>query len=268
MDAEEKADGSPVTRADRAAEAVLVQGLRALLPGVAIVSEEGDVEAAMAGVGSTYWLVDPLDGTKEFLKGLPEYTVNVALVDAGVPVLGVIYAPAADCLYLAARGHGARRIDPPGDRRLLAAPVAHPRGASALRLTTVFDHTYLYKNGNSVDVQVEADRCPLPREPRVHVGRAIEGRPAAGRGGRGQRVEGLEVAAQGRVHAGAVETRRTPAMTIEGLFVGPAGHATRRPERIDVKGYGAMAGSWASTAGRRTLLRSLLVCACGEIARG
>ena len=63
-------------------------GLRALLPGVAIVSEEGDVEAAVAGAGTTYWLVDPLDGTKEFLRGLPEYTVNVALVEAGLPVLG------------------------------------------------------------------------------------------------------------------------------------------------------------------------------------
>ncbi len=98
LDAEEKADGSPVTRADRAAEAILVEGLRPLLPGVAVVSEEGDVDAALAAAGSTYWLVDPLDGTKEFLKGLPEYTVNVALVEAGVPILGVIYVSAADCL--------------------------------------------------------------------------------------------------------------------------------------------------------------------------
>ncbi len=87
----------------------------------------------MAGAGSTYWLVDPLDGTKEFLKGLPEYTVNVALVDAGVPVLGVIYVPAADCLYLAARGQGARRLDARGETRLLAAPVAQPRRAVVSR---------------------------------------------------------------------------------------------------------------------------------------
>ncbi len=133
LETEEKADGSPVTRADRAAEAILVEGLRALLPGVAVVSEEGDVEAAMAGAGSTYWLVDPLDGTKEFLKGLPEYTVNVALVEAGVPVLGVIYVSAADCLYLAARGRGARRRDARGETRLQAAPVAHPRRAVVSR---------------------------------------------------------------------------------------------------------------------------------------
>jgi len=133
LDTEEKADGSPVTRADKAAEAILVEGLRPLLPGVTVVSEEGDVEAAMAAAGSTYWLVDPLDGTKEFLKGLPEYTVNVALVEAGVPVLGVIYVSAAGSLYLAARGHGARRRDARGETRLQAAPVAHPRRAVVSR---------------------------------------------------------------------------------------------------------------------------------------
>jgi 3'(2'), 5'-bisphosphate nucleotidase len=133
LDAEEKADGSPVTRADRAAEAILVQGLRALLPGVAVVSEEGDVEAATAEAGSTYWLVDPLDGTKEFRKGLPEYTVNVALVEAGEPVLGAIHVPAADCLYLAARGHGARRRDARGETRLQAALVERPRRAVVSR---------------------------------------------------------------------------------------------------------------------------------------
>jgi 3'(2'), 5'-bisphosphate nucleotidase len=133
LDTEEKADGSPVTRADRAAEAVLVAGLRALLPGVAVVSEEGDVEAALAEAGSSYWLVDPLDGTKEFLKGLPEYTVNVALVEAGVPVLGAIHVPAADTLYLATRGQGARRRNGRSETLLLAAPVAHPRRAVVSR---------------------------------------------------------------------------------------------------------------------------------------
>ena len=133
LDTEKKADGSPVTRADKAAEAILVEGLRPLLPGVTVVSEEGDVEAAMAGAGSTYWLVDPLDGTKEFLKGLPEYTVNVALVEAWVPVLGAIYVSAAGSLYLAARGCGARRRDARGETALQAAPVAHPRRAVVSR---------------------------------------------------------------------------------------------------------------------------------------
>jgi 3'(2'), 5'-bisphosphate nucleotidase len=132
-DVETKADGSPVTRADRAAEAVLVAGLGGLVPGLAIVSEEGDVDAAVAAAGASYWLVDPLDGTKEFIAGRPEYTVNVALVEAGVPVLGVIHVPAADRLYLAARGHGARRLDPQGKTRLRAPPVTQPRRAVVSR---------------------------------------------------------------------------------------------------------------------------------------
>ena len=133
LETEEKADGSPVTAADRAADAILVEGLRPLLPGVAVVSEEGDVDAATAAAGSTYWLVDTLDGTKEFLKGLPEYTVNVALVEAGVPILGVVYVSAADCLYVAARGLGARRRDARGDAPLRAAPLDRPRRAVVSR---------------------------------------------------------------------------------------------------------------------------------------
>jgi 3'(2'), 5'-bisphosphate nucleotidase len=133
LDTEQKSDGSPVTRADRTAEAILVQGLSARLPGVAVISEEGDAEAAAAAAGSRYWLVDPLDGTKEFLKGLLDYTVNVALVEEGVPVLGAIHVPATDCLYLAARGLGARRLDARGETRLQPAPVAEPRRAVVSR---------------------------------------------------------------------------------------------------------------------------------------
>jgi 3'(2'), 5'-bisphosphate nucleotidase len=132
-DFETKADGSPVTRADRAAEAVLVAGLGALEPDLAIVSEEGDVQAAVDTAGAAYWLVDPLDGTKEFIAGRPEYTVNVALVEAGVPVLGAIHVPAEDSLYLAARAQGACRLDARGETRLRAAPVAHPRRAVVSR---------------------------------------------------------------------------------------------------------------------------------------
>ncbi len=133
LDTETKADGSPVTRADRAAEAILVAGLRDLLSGVAIVSEEGDVEAAVAAAGSTYWLVDPLDGTKQFVKGLPEFTVNVALIEDGVPVLGAVFVPPANALYLAARGLGTRRIDARGEVPLRAATVDSPRRAVVSR---------------------------------------------------------------------------------------------------------------------------------------
>jgi 3'(2'), 5'-bisphosphate nucleotidase len=129
-DVEEKADGSPVTRADRAADEVLVQGLRKLEPSVAIVSEEGDLEETVRTAGTLYWLVDPLDGTKEFIAGRPEYTVNVALVESGVPILGVIQVPVNRRLYLAARGVGARLVD--GETEAALAPGAVERPTRAV----------------------------------------------------------------------------------------------------------------------------------------
>ena len=126
---EEKADGSPVTRADRAANDVIVEGLRGLDPSLTIVSEEGDVERTLKEAGSVYWLVDPLDGTKEFIKGRPEYTVNVALVEQGVPILGAIQVPVSGRLYLGARGVGARRVDAGVATPLAPDSVDQPRTA-------------------------------------------------------------------------------------------------------------------------------------------
>lgn len=101
-----KADASPVTAADLASHEVLTVGLRALWPEIPIVSEEA---IATEHVGDTFWLVDPLDGTKEFLRGSGEYTVNVALIENGLPVLGVVYAPALKLLYWGGKGWGAWR---------------------------------------------------------------------------------------------------------------------------------------------------------------
>jgi len=130
---EEKADGSPVTRADRAANDVIVEGLRGLDPSLTIVSEEGDVERTLKEAGSLYWLVDPLDGTKEFIKGRPEYTVNVALVEDGVPILGAIQVPVSGRLYLGARGVGARRVDAGVATPLAPDSVDQPRTAVVSR---------------------------------------------------------------------------------------------------------------------------------------
>jgi 3'(2'), 5'-bisphosphate nucleotidase len=131
-DVAHKADGSPVTRADLAAETVILRGLKELEPGVPIVSEEGDLQALPVG-SKTYWLVDPLDGTKEFLKGLPEYTVNIALVHEGEPVLGVIGIPPLDELYMAARGQGARKVANGNVVPLTARAVERPRTAVVSR---------------------------------------------------------------------------------------------------------------------------------------
>jgi 3'(2'), 5'-bisphosphate nucleotidase len=124
--AETKADGSPVTRADHAAHAVVATGLHALTPDVPIVSEEGEIPPHAERAGwPRFWLVDPLDGTKEFIAGRPEYTVNVALVDGGVPVLGVVHVPRDGTTYAAANGCGSWRHrlgQPP--TRVFARPPA------------------------------------------------------------------------------------------------------------------------------------------------
>lgn len=98
-----KADGSPVTQADHAAEAVILPALHHLTPGVPVVAEEEVSAGRIPDVsGGRFWLVDPLDGTKEFLSRNGEFTVNIALIDRGVPVLGVVYAPATGDLYAGA----------------------------------------------------------------------------------------------------------------------------------------------------------------------
>jgi len=108
---EEKSDGSPVTRADYASHDVIMAGLTRLTPSVPIVSEEGRLRFAAGRVPPEFWLVDPLDGTKEFIAGNTDYTVNIALVRDGDPVMGVVDLPPLDIAYFALRGRGAFRQD-------------------------------------------------------------------------------------------------------------------------------------------------------------
>lgn len=112
-DVRAKADGSPVTAADEAAEAVIREGLQRLAPGIAIISEEHAAREkpnVPAGKSASYFLVDPLDGTREFVAGRNEYTVNIALVANGAPVLGIISAPAVGDIWRGIVGNGADRI--------------------------------------------------------------------------------------------------------------------------------------------------------------
>jgi 3'(2'), 5'-bisphosphate nucleotidase len=94
-----KADASPVTEADTAAEAILLAALARLAPGIPVVAEEECAAGRIPSVGDAFFLVDPLDGTKEFVRRGGDFTVNVALVEQGSPTLGVVYAPAAGRLY-------------------------------------------------------------------------------------------------------------------------------------------------------------------------
>ena len=128
LDVRAKGDGSPVGRADMEAHAVIVQGLGALTPGVPVVSEEGDIaDARTRADWRIWWLVDPLDGTKEFLAGVPDYTVNIALIHDGVPVAGVVHASGRGVTYFAAAGQGSWRRRDGLTARLVASPVAPGR---------------------------------------------------------------------------------------------------------------------------------------------
>jgi 3'(2'), 5'-bisphosphate nucleotidase len=106
----QKADASPVSIADVAAERVIVAALEAWDASIPIVTEESRMPSALLrATWRRYWVVDPLDGTKEFLARNGEFTVNIALIDEGAPVLGVVVAPAFDLTYCAGRGLGAWR---------------------------------------------------------------------------------------------------------------------------------------------------------------
>ena len=109
MKVEGKDDGSPVTEADLAADRIIADGLAQIAPGVPALSEER-VQAAKPPFRGSFFLVDPLDGTKEFVAGRTEYTVNVALVTEGAPVLGIIGAPALGWLWRGLVGRGAERL--------------------------------------------------------------------------------------------------------------------------------------------------------------
>lgn len=105
--AEEKADLSPVTIADEEAEAIILGELTKHWPSVPVVAEEAAAAGKIPEVAGQFFLVDPLDGTKEFVSRNGEFTVNIALIENGLPVLGVVYAPALSRMFLGQKGHGA-----------------------------------------------------------------------------------------------------------------------------------------------------------------
>ncbi len=131
-----KEDASPVTEADERAEELIVPRLRALAPEVPIVAEEAVAGGAVPAIGDRFWLVDPLDGTREFVGRNGEFTVNIALIEHGVPVLGVVLAPALGRCYSGVRGQGAT-LDEAGVRRPIAC-----RAVPAAGLTVVSSRSH------------------------------------------------------------------------------------------------------------------------------
>jgi 3'(2'), 5'-bisphosphate nucleotidase len=126
-----KADKSPVTLADVRAEAIILAALRSLTPEIPIVAEEAVAAGEVPAVSEQFWLVDPLDGTKEFISRNGEFTVNIALVRQGVPVMGVVFAPALNRLFAGAQGAGAFLEDATG-RRPIHCRVAPPEGLTVV----------------------------------------------------------------------------------------------------------------------------------------
>jgi 3'(2'), 5'-bisphosphate nucleotidase len=105
-----KEDDSPLTAADRASHCFLLQALRDITPGIDVVSEESVEDHSHSFIGfQSCWLVDPLDGTKEFIRATNEFTVNAALIEGGQPVLGIVHAPALGVTYYGVRKSGAWR---------------------------------------------------------------------------------------------------------------------------------------------------------------
>lgn len=124
---QDKPDASPVTLADERAEALITPLLQRLRPAWPVVAEEAAARGEAPAPGACFWLVDPLDGTREFIARNGEFTVNIALIRQGQPVLGVVYLPVPDRLYAGVVGQGAW-LQADGQRRAIAARVPPTAG--------------------------------------------------------------------------------------------------------------------------------------------
>jgi 3'(2'), 5'-bisphosphate nucleotidase len=172
LDARTKADLSPVTAADHAAEAVILEGLARLLPGVSVVSEEASAadSALPAGMPDSFVLVDPLDGTRELVAGRDEFTVNVAVVSRGRPRLGIVAAPAQGILWRGIEGQGAERLRlSPG----APASAAHERTAIRTRLSPPTGFVAVVSRSH-LDADTQKFLARLPIADRLACGSAVK----------------------------------------------------------------------------------------------
>lgn len=162
-----KSDRSPVTLADVAAEDILREGLARLLPGVPFIGEESVSRGDIPEPGAEFLLIDPLDGTREFIEGRDEYTVNVGLIAGGLPVLGVIYTPATNTVHAGAEHIAYRAALMPGasfDTAAAARIRARPRPA---KLVAAVSRSFLDKDS-------EAYLAALPVESRIVCGSSLK----------------------------------------------------------------------------------------------
>jgi 3'(2'), 5'-bisphosphate nucleotidase len=142
----QKDDGSPVTAADDASETIISEGLKRLAPSVPIISEEqASHDRPQTGLRGSYFLVDPLDGTKEFISGSDEYTVNIAVVTDGLPILGIVTAPAAGIAWRGIVGRGGERLAIKDGRSVSTTvpTVIHTRPRPAEGLVAMVSRSHL-----------------------------------------------------------------------------------------------------------------------------
>jgi 3'(2'), 5'-bisphosphate nucleotidase len=139
-----KDDSSPVTDADVESEAIILAGLKRIAPEVPVIAEEAAAGGAETIAGEKFFLVDPLDGTREFLSRNGEFTVNIALVEHGEPVAGVVYAPAIGRMFWGERGHGAAeaQLAPEGDADAANWRPIHVRRRPQAGLTVVASRSH------------------------------------------------------------------------------------------------------------------------------
>ena len=163
-----KADSSPVTAADREAEAIILAALERIDPGTPVVAEEEASAGRIPQVGARFYLVDPLDGTREFVARGSDFTVNIGLVEGGVPTLGVVYAPARAALYVgdAARGE-AWRADPAPGAPVGARRPLRVRAPAAAGWAVVASRSH-------GDPRTEAYLAPLGVAERLNVGSSLK----------------------------------------------------------------------------------------------
>jgi len=147
FDVQSKDDESPLTQADLASHLCIVAGLEALTPGIPVISEEEGLPTfEERGQWRRYWLIDPLDGTKEFVNRNGEFTVNIALIDSHRPVFGVVHVPVQGKTYIGCEGHGAELRE--GD----AATAIHVAEVSAQPVRIVGSRSH---RGSSLDAFLE-----------------------------------------------------------------------------------------------------------------
>jgi 3'(2'), 5'-bisphosphate nucleotidase len=170
-----KEDASPLTEADLRSHHLITRRLRERYPDTPILSEENSEESPyeIRRQWREFWLVDPLDGTKEFIKRNGQFTVNIALIREGRPVAGVVYAPVLERLYYALAGHGAfrvlngtapTRLEPPGgpngDRLVIAGSLSHPTpemDAFVAEQRRKYKHVEFLPMGSSLKICLVAD---------------------------------------------------------------------------------------------------------------